>query len=105
MKNFQDFQKVDNSNENEKLREANISLNESVESSLGTLDVPSITLYLEYNIFIDNSVEATSHVFYDVGLIDRVEKKVNFLRSISRLLRDKEEKLSSPTFRKTNNWK
>ena len=46
---------------------------------------------MECNNFEDNSVEATIQVFYDVGLFDRFENKLDFSKCILLETKDEEE--------------
>ena len=48
-------------------------------------------LKLRCNNFEDNSVEATIQVFFDVGLFDGFENKLDFSKCISLELKDEEE--------------
>ena len=57
------------------LRKANISMNESVETSLKAFDRSLKNLQLEYKKFRDNSVKPRIQALYDLGILDKIEKK------------------------------
>ena len=73
------------------LTEANISLNESAESSLKSFDMSSDSLYLENEKHIDKFVKTTRQLFYEVGLFDRFENKGQILKGTLALIENEEK--------------
>ena len=75
---FSDFPKK--LKEKMELREANISLNEKVESPLKAIDMFLNNLKLEQNTFLDRSVRPTIYIPYDVGVSVRFELQNHIFR-------------------------